>query len=346
MRFWSFVFLAAFSLNCSSEDTGAERASGIGGNESGSSTTGRGGTSAGAGSGGTATGSGGVATSTGGGSVTTGGGSVATGGAAGFSGGGGSTGSGGAAKDASVETGPPPDPGPLSGGGAGCNDADPVHQGSATYYVVGASSLPHCSYDLGTMPQPPYWVAMNFQRYAKSSDCGACLDVTGPSGTKRYTVIDECPNDPVRDARCQSREHLDLSQEGLSAIGGVGRIDMLTWKYVPCDIGSAKVEVFTQPSSNTFYATIGLRKHRYRIQKVELVTGSTRIALERRPDNYFVIDSTTPAGSVGMALGPLRIRITDVYNHWIENKITLQKGQSVSMGLQFPACPAGGDAGP
>jgi len=221
-----------------------------------------------------------------------------------------------------------------------------MQRGSATYYVVGASSLPHCSYDLGTMPQPPYWVAMNFQRYAKSSDCGACLDVTGPSGTKRYTVIDECPNDPVRDARCQSREHLDLSQEGLSAIGGVGRIDMLTWKYVPCDIGSAKVEVFTQPSSNTFYATIGLRKHRYRIQKVELVTGSTRIALERRPDNYFVIDSTTPAGSVGMALGPLRIRISDVYNHWIDNKITLQKGQSVSMGLQFPACPAGGDAGP
>jgi len=187
---------------------------------------------------------------------------------------------------------------------------------------------------------------MNFQRYATSSDCGACLDVTGPSGTKRYIVIDECPNDPIKDARCQSREHLDLSQEGLSAIGGVGRIDMLTWKYVPCDIGSAKVEVFTQPSSNMFYATIGLRKHRYRIQKVELVTGTTRIALERRPDNYFVIDSTTPAGSIGMALGPLRIRITDIYNHWIENKITLQKGQAVSMGLQFPDCPAGADPGP
>ena len=145
MRFWSFVFLAAFSLNCSSEDTEAERASGIGGNESASTTTGRGGTSAGAGSGGTATGSGGVATSTGAGSVTTGGGSVATGGAAGFSGGGGSTGSGGAAKDASVETGPPPDPGPLSGGGAGCNEeARPTTSSAPPACLTAATTWGRC----------------------------------------------------------------------------------------------------------------------------------------------------------------------------------------------------------
>jgi expansin (peptidoglycan-binding protein) len=262
---------------------------------------------------------------------------------------GGAVGSGGAPMDASVDTGPPPpppDPGPLSGGGAGCMDVDPVHQGSATFYNVTSSSLGHCSFDLTSQPQPPYWVAMNFQRFANSSDCGACLQVTGPTATKVFQVIDECPNNPSTDPLCQSKEHLDMSPEGLSAVGGVGRIDSLTWKYVPCDVASANVEIFTQSNSNTFYATIGIRKHRYRIAKVELVTGMTRTALVRRPDNFFIIDSTTPAGASGMALGPLRIRITDIYNHWIENKITLKTGQNVTMALQFPACPGGGDAGP
>jgi hypothetical protein len=39
------------------------------------------------------------------------------------------------------------------------------------------------------------------------------------------------------------------------------------------------------------------------------------------------------------------VRITDIYGHWIENKVTLVPGQSVDVGLQFPACPAGGDGG-
>ena len=186
---------------------------------------------------------------------------------------------------------------------------------------------------------------MNFQRFSNSSDCGACVQATGPSGSRIFQVIDECPNNPSTDPLCQSKEHLDLSQVGLTAIGGNGRIDSMTWKYVPCDVQMSNVEVFTQANSNMFFATIGLRKHRYRVAKVELVANGMRAPLVRRNDNFFIIDSTTPAGATGMALGPLRIRVTDIYGHWIENKITLVKGQNVTMALQFPACPGGGDAG-
>jgi expansin (peptidoglycan-binding protein) len=236
---------------------------------------------------------------------------------------------------------PPVDPGPLYGGGAGCNDVDAPHQGSATFYtLLSASNVGHCSID--PLPsQPPYWLAMNFGRYGKSSDCGACLQATGPSGTATFIVVDECPNSGT-DPLCMSMEHLDMAPQGFSAIGGNGRIDSLSWKYVPCDVQSNMVEVAAQSNSNNFFATVGVRKHRYRIAKVELVTGMNRLALMRRDDNYFIIDSTTPAGAAGMALGPYRLRITDIYGHWIENKVTMMAGKSTTMALQFPKCPAGG----
>jgi expansin (peptidoglycan-binding protein) len=355
----SYIFLACTSLllACSGDDAVGSRPQGGTSNGSGGASTSGGGSIA-SGSGGNTSGSAGSTSSTGGNASTSSGAAGSTGssggaaGATASSGAGGSAagraGSGGVVVDASVETGPPPpppDPGPLSGGGAGCNDVDPVHQGSATFYNVTSSSLGHCSFNLTTQPQPPYWLAMNFTRYNASSDCGACLQVTGPSGTQVFQVIDECPN-AATDPLCQSAEHLDMSPQGFAALGGNGRIDSLTWKYVPCDVQTSNVEIFTQGGSTTFFATIGFRKHRYRVAKVELVNGTTRVALVRRSDNFFIIDTTTPAGAAGMALGPFRIRITDIYNHWIENKVALTVGQNVSFGLQFLACPAGGDAGP
>ena len=190
---------------------------------------------------------------------------------------------------------------------------------------------------------------MNFARYGKSSDCGACLQVQGPSGSATFIVVDECPNSGA-DPLCMSMEHLDMAPQGFQAIGGNGRIDSLSWKYVPCPVMTNMVEVAAQSNSNNFFATVGIRKHRYRIKTVELVTnnGMTRTNLVRRDDNYFIIDSTTPTDTSGMALGPYRLRITDIYGHWIENKVMLTAGGKQSMALQFPACPAGGsvDGGP
>ena len=347
-----FVFMTAFCFSCVSETSGSERTSSGTGTAGASNvgTSGNSGSGVSSGNGG-ANGTGGASSGagvTGPGAGGAGGAGTSTG--AGGSGGSrsGAAGTGGATKDASVDTGPPPpppDPGPLSGGGAGCNDVDPIHNGSATFYNVTSTSLGHCSFNLANQPEPPYWLAMNFTRYNLSSDCGACLQVTGPTGTQVFQVIDECPNDAV-DPLCQSAEHLDMSPGGFAAIGGNGRIDALTWKYVPCNVQTSNVEIFALNGSSTFNAPIQIRKHRYRIAKVELVNGTNRVALVRRADNFFIIDTTTPAGASGMALGPFRIRITDIYNHWIENKVTLTVNGSVTTGLQFPACPAGGDAGP
>jgi expansin (peptidoglycan-binding protein) len=218
-----------------------------------------------------------------------------------------------------------------------------VHQGTATYYDISATGAPgNCSYDLTMQPEPPYWVAMNQARYADSAACGACVQING-TGSIVAQVVDQCPANSLH---CDSMEHIDINRPGFGLIGdpNVGFVP-ISWKYVPCDVKAANVALFAQANSTKFYATVGVRTHRYRIAKVELVTGTTHTALVRRSDNFFIIDTTTPAGAAGMALGPFRIRITDIYNHWIENKVTLTPGQNVTVGLQFPACPAGGDAG-
>ena len=360
MRTWSVVFLAAFYVGCS--DASTERPVNSG---SGSSTTG--GTQSGATTGSTSTGNptgttsgsgGSTSGTTTGSSTTSGGGSSgstttsgsggntgATGGKAGSTGSGGSSGTGGSAKDASVETGPPPpppDPGPLSGGGAGCNDVDPVHAGSATFYdLLSATNVGTCGFrPLPT--EPPYWAAMNQARFNNSTDCGACIDATFNGNTKRFIVVDLCP---ANSTNCERMEHIDMFTTGFNAIGGNGIINSLSWKYVPCTV-TGNVQLFIPSTASQFNAPITVRNYRYRIKSVEIVTGMTRTAVMRQPYNAWVLDSTFPPGSVGGNLSPFRIRITDMYGHWIENKVTLVAGQSVDTGLQFPACPAGGDAGP
>jgi len=190
--------------------------------------------------------------------------------------------------------------------------------------------------------QPPYWVAMNQARFNNSTDCGACVEATGPSGTKQFIVVDKCP---ANSTNCDAMEHIDMDQTGFGAVGGNGIINSLPWKYIPCPV-QGNVRIYAPSAASKFNAPITVRNHRYRIKSVEIVDGATRKSVMRQPYNAWVLDSTFPPGSTGMILGPFRVRITDIYGHWIENKITLAPGQSVDMGLQFPACPAGGDAGP
>jgi expansin len=289
------------------------------------------------------------------------GGSAGTGNVSGGSGGGGAGGSGGTGVgsggsgggspstpdaramdarviDASVDT-EPPDPGPTSGGGMNCTDADQPHQGSATFFNISASSIGNCSFDLGKQPQPPYWIAMNGARYANAADCGACLEARGPNGGPFvYQVVDSCKvqnGNPV----CASMEHLDLSQQGFSRLGNtaVGNIP-ITWSYVPCET-TGSVQVFAQKGSMRCNARLNMRNHRYRIAKVELRNpDGSYSALKRGADNIYVIDSVL--SPMCLALGPLRLRITDIYGHWIENRLTLAESTASDMALQFPRCGA------
>jgi expansin (peptidoglycan-binding protein) len=243
-------------------------------------------------------------------------------------------------------SGPTPDPGPLFGGGDGCSDADAARSGSATYYDLNAGSNVACGFDLTQYPQPEYWVAITALQFDSPAAevCGACIEATGPNGqAKKLQVVDRCPADDLNLPCKNNNQHLDISPDGLSAVGGVGKIDPggLSWHFVPCGV-EGDVQLTAQNGAEKFYTAIGVRNHKYRIAKVELVDSATLMPvappLVRRADNFFLVDTTTPAGKAGKAMGPYRIRVTDIYGHWVENLVTVAPGQNVSMGSQFPTC--------
>jgi expansin len=338
-RPWTFPLCIALGVGCSG-GRGGSPGGGQGGGSGGS-----GGVAGAAGNGGSA---GGGAGSGSGGS---GGGSPDSGGSGAGGGGGGGGGGGSAPRDASVTGGtagaptvdarvvdaPPPDPGPLSGGGANCSDVDPAHQGSATVYDV--MPVVNCSYDLARQAQPPYWIAMNGARYANSADCGACVEATRTGfPTVVFQVVDSCVianNNPV----C-TMEHIDVGREGFNRLGVNDGNIPITWKYVPCET-TGNVEVFAQRGSMRCNSRLNIRNHRYRIAKVELLNSDgSYTTLKRNPDNIFVIDSVI--SPLCLALGPFRLRITDIYGHWIETQVTLTENSASNMGLQFPRCGAPG----
>ncbi|MGN9803951.1 expansin EXLX1 family cellulose-binding protein [Micromonospora sp. L32] len=82
-----------------------------------------------------------------------------------------------------------------------------VHKGKATFYdSKGAGG--NCSYP--SAPANRRYVALGPSEYAAGAACGGFLDVTGPRGTVRVLVMDQCPE-------CEPG-HLDLSREGFAEI--------------------------------------------------------------------------------------------------------------------------------
>lgn len=82
-----------------------------------------------------------------------------------------------------------------------------VHKGKATFYdSKGAGG--NCSYP--SAPANRRYVALGPSEYAAGAACGGFLDVTGPRGTVRVLVMDQCPE-------CEPG-HLDLSREAFAEI--------------------------------------------------------------------------------------------------------------------------------
>src|SRR6202142_4639106 len=65
--------------------------------------------------------------------------------------------------------------------------------GEATYYDT-ANGDGACMF--GPSPNDMNVAALNAPDYSNAAYCGACADVTGPSGTVRVRIIDECPECP------------------------------------------------------------------------------------------------------------------------------------------------------
>jgi expansin (peptidoglycan-binding protein) len=204
--------------------------------------------------------------------------------------------------------------------GGSCSDAPADASGEATYYD--ADGTGNCSFDAS--PDDLLVAAMNAPDYNNAAWCGACLEVTGPTGSVVVRVVDQCPG-------CAHGD-LDLSAEAFAMISplSAGRVP-ITWHEVACDV-SGPIAYHFKDGANAYWTAIQIRNHRYPIASVEAKVGDAWQAISRVDYNYFV-------EADGLGAGPYALRVTDTRGHVVEDA-AVELGDDVtrSGAEQFPAC--------
>ncbi len=201
-----------------------------------------------------------------------------------------------------------------------CTPIPPAENGQGTYYA--ADGTGNCSFDAS--PNDLMVAAMNAADYANAAWCGACLDVTGPSGEVVVRVVDQCPG-------CQHGD-LDLSQQAFEMIAplSAGRV-AISWHEVACP-ETGPIAYRFKEGSNAYWVAIQIRDHRWPIGKLEAQTGSAWTELPRADYNYFV-------AATGLGDGPFTLRVSDTRGHvLVDTNLALGDGVVRPGAAQLPAC--------
>lgn len=205
--------------------------------------------------------------------------------------------------------------------GGSCDVVPPAESGDGTYYdATGAGA---CSFDAS--PNDLMVAAMNMPDYQDAAWCGACLEVSGPSGTVTVRVVDLCPE-------CKHGD-LDLSPQAFAQLSplSAGRIP-ITWHEVACPV-NGPIQYHFKDGANPNWFALQIRNHRYPIAKLEAMQGSAWREIARLDYNYFV-------DTAGLGAGPYTLRVTDQRGGVLEDPgIALGDNVTRTGAAQFPACP-------
>jgi expansin (peptidoglycan-binding protein) len=170
------------------------------------------------------------------------------------------------------------------------------HTGTATYYAADGGG--NCSFDAAGAG---LYVALGPSEYAAGAACGEYLDVTGPKGTVRVKVTDQCPE-------CEPG-HLDLSKEAFAKIGAVvSGVIPVTYRQVADPKLPAALTVRVKDGASRYWLALRIDNHGNPLRSVEVRTGSTWTALARADYNYWIKAS-------GAGPGPFTLRLTDTAGH-------------------------------
>lgn len=169
------------------------------------------------------------------------------------------------------------------------------HSGDGTYYTF-ADGTGTCMYD---KTSDVHIAALNAPDWAGSAWCGACADVTGPSGNQiRVRIVDQCGD-------C-AKGQLDFHPDAFALLAPKeqGRIP-ITWTFVACD-AQGPVSYKFKDGSNPFWTGLQVRNSRYPISKLETSKdGQSFVEAQRQDYNYFV-------NGGGFGEGSTQVRITAV----------------------------------
>jgi expansin (peptidoglycan-binding protein) len=197
--------------------------------------------------------------------------------------------------------------------------------GRATFYEL--RRLGNCSFQ--NVRVSDLYVALGPAEYRKAAACGSFLDVSGPKGTVRVRVSDQCPE-------CEPGS-LDLSRAAFGRIAdpAKGSVAVRYTTVVDPPVGPLSFRV--KEGSSRFWFALLVDNHGNALRSVQVRSGGGAWrTLERADFNYWI--SETGAGA-----GPFQVRVTDVRGHAAQvSDIELRPGvvQRTSTRLYRPAAAA------
>ncbi len=170
-----------------------------------------------------------------------------------------------------------------------------VHRGKATFYD--AQGPGNCSF---AAPADGLFVALGPAEYDGAAACGGYLDVTGPKGTVRVKITDQCPE-------C-APGHLDLSRAAFTRIADpVQGIVPVTYRAAVHAPVPGPLTFRIKEGSSAYWFAVLVDNHADPLRSVEVRgPGGAWQRPVRQDYNYWVADG-------GLGPGPFSIRVTDVY---------------------------------
>ncbi|MFG1913848.1 expansin EXLX1 family cellulose-binding protein [Micromonospora sp. NPDC048898] len=175
-----------------------------------------------------------------------------------------------------------------------------THSGKATFYDSNGGGG-NCSNPAA--PANRLYVALGPTEYSAGAACGGFLDVTGPKGTVRVLIMDQCPE-------C-APGHLDLSREAFARIAEpVQGLVPVTYRAVVNPPLPGPLTFRIKEGASQFWFAVRVGNHGNPLRSVEVRQRDSdpwRPAA-RQDYNYWLIPS-------GAGAGPFTIRVSDVYGN-------------------------------
>jgi hypothetical protein len=197
----------------------------------------------------------------------------------------------------------------VSGAAAGATTSQ-----TATHYVL--AGLPNCGY---TAPADGLFVALPAPEYAGAAGCGGYLEVSGPGGSVRVKVIDQCPE-------CAAG-HIDLSETAFARLAPLpaGLINV-SYTQLANPALPGPVAVTVKQGSSQYWLALLIDNTGNPLTAVQVQTSSGWLSLARASYNYWIAAS-------GAGQGPFTVRLTDTQGHQVTVAgITLSPGAVQSTG--------------
>jgi expansin (peptidoglycan-binding protein) len=204
-------------------------------------------------------------------------------------------------------------------GGRACASVVAGTAGTATHYVLTGTG--NCSY-----PSPPadgLFVALSPAEYHGAAACGGYVEVSGPNGSVRAEVIDQCPP-------CAAG-HIDLSEAAFARIAPLSAgLVSVTYRAVADPALPAPVALRVKEGSSRYWLALLAMNTGNPLAsvQVESAPGGWR-DLVRADYDYWIASS-------GAGGGPFTVRLTDTAGHRVTVRgVTLEPGVIQDTGIRM-----------